>query len=255
MACTLTAGRLAIGYQQPLIAPFDLVLNGGGSIALLGVNGVGKSTLLRTLAGLQAPLAGTVQLDGTDLHHMPAGERARRCAVVITSPGGPSSMDVRTLVTLGRQPWTGPFGRLAPADREAVERAMARTGVEHLQYRALDQCSDGERQKAWIARALAQDTPVLLLDEPTAHLDLPNRAAIVRLLHSIARQDGRLVLFSTHDVQLALDLSDRIALLRPGATPWLGTPAAALAPGLLDAAFAGSGIRFDAATGTHRFVP
>lgn len=251
----LTTEQLAIGYQQVLIPPFDLALPGGVLTALLGVNGIGKSTLLRTLAGLQVPLAGAVRFNGRDLHELSAGERARQVAVVLTERAIAPFMDLRTLVSLGRQPWTDRFGRMGASDMQVVAAALERTGMQALADRVLERCSDGERQKAFIARALAQDTPALLLDEPTAYLDLPNRAAIVRMLHSIAHTDGRSVLFSTHDVQLALDLCDRILLLRPGREPWSGTPAEAMADGHLVEAFAGSGIRFDATSGTHRFAP
>lgn len=251
----LTTEQLSIGYQQALAPPFDLALRGGELIALLGVNGIGKSTLLRTLAGLQDPLGGRVLLNGGHLHRLPMGERARQVAVVLTQRAAPPFMDIRTLVGLGRQPWTGRFGRMLPADLDMVNKAMERTGLRSLASRALDRCSDGERQKAFIARALAQDTPVLLLDEPTAYLDLPNRAAIVRSLRTVAHADGRVVLFSTHDVQLAMDLCDRLVLLRSGAVPWCGTPAQALEGRRLQESFAGSGIQFDLSTGTHRYMP
>ena len=130
---------------------------------------------------------------------------------------------------------------------------MKLAGAEHLRGKSLGTCSDGECQKVLIARALAQDTPVLLLDEPTAFLDLPNRAGIVRMLRTIAKDQGKAVLFSTHDLQLAMDLCDRILLLRRDGPIWQGTPTAASASGELEHAFAGSGIRFDPATGTHRF--
>lgn len=255
MATLLRTEQLTIGYLQPLTPAFDLELPAGKLVALLGVNGIGKSTLLRTLAGLQHPLLGRVSVAGDDLHRLSAAERARRVAVVLTERTAAPLMDVRTLVGLGRQPWTDRFGALTVADRERVQQALELAGVQHLAQRALDTCSDGERQKAFIARAIAQDTPLLLLDEPTAYLDLPNRAAIVRLLRSIAQEGRRLVLFSTHDIQLAVDLCDAVLLLRPGLPPWSGTPAAAVEQGLLEAAFAGSGLRFDRSTGTHRYTP
>lgn len=250
----LTTEQLSIGYQQALIPRFDLALPGGALTALLGVNGIGKSTLLRTLAGLQEPLAGAVRFNGRDLHQLSAAERARQAAVVLTERPIAPFMDLRTLVSLGRQPWTDRFGRMGASDEQVVAAAMERTGLQALAHRTLERCSDGERQKAFIARALVQDTPAMLLDEPTAYLDLPNRAGIVRMLRSIAHADGRLVLFSTHDVQLAVDLADRILLLRPGRVPWSGTPEEAMAGGHLVEAFAGSGIRFDPTSGTHRFA-
>ena len=169
MNALLRTEQLAIGYQVPLIPGFDLALPEGQLVALLGVNGIGKSTLLRTLAGLQQPLQGRALINDTDLHRLSAAERARTVSVVLTERMAPPLMDVRTLVALGRQPWTDRFGALTAADRAHVERALEQAGVQHLAARALDACSDGERQKAFIARAIAQDTPLLLLDEPTAY--------------------------------------------------------------------------------------
>ncbi|MFN8351499.1 MAG: ABC transporter ATP-binding protein [Flavobacteriales bacterium] len=254
MNALLRTEQLAIGYQVPLIPAFDLALPEGQLVALLGVNGIGKSTLLRTLAGLQRPLQGRALINDADLHRLSAAERARTVSVVLTERTAPPLMDVRSLVALGRQPWTDRFGALTASDRAHVEQALEQAGVQHLAGRALDACSDGERQKAFIARAIAQDTPLLLLDEPTAYLDLPNRSAIVRLLRSIARESRRLVLFSTHDIQLAVDLCDALLLLRPGMPPWSGSPADAVNGGLLEEAFTGSGLHFDRSTGTHRYM-
>ncbi len=248
--------RLSIGYgSNVVVSDINLDLHAGEMVALIGVNGVGKSTLLRTLAGLLQPLQGTVAIDGQDLHRLSAAERARKAAIVLTGRPGTGMLDVETIVALGRQPWTGRWGTLSVVDRAAVTDALRSAGAEHLRSKALGACSDGEAQKVMIARALAQATPVILLDEPTAYLDLPNRAAIVRFLKQIARTGQKAVLFSTHDLQMAIDLCDRIVLMRRDAPLWHGSPADALASGELQQAFAGAGIHFDPATGTHRFTP
>lgn len=251
----LRTHALAIGYgTHRLMEGIAIDAQAGELVALLGVNGIGKSTLLRTLAGMRAPLSGSITVVGQPLDAMSAAERARRVSVVLTGRPSLGAMDVYDLVALGRQPWTGALGRLTAADHAAVEQALVRVGAEHLRARPLTSCSDGECQKVMIARALAQGTPVILLDEPTAFLDLPNRAAIVRVLKVIAQQESKCIIFSSHDLQLALDLCDRVLLMRRNGPLWQGTPAEALASGELELAFAGSGIRFDAHTGTHRFT-
>ena len=172
-------------------------------------------------------------------------------ALVLTTQPTAALLDVRTVVSLGRQPWTGYLGRLSEADRSMVERAMEHTGIVHFAGRMLDTLSDGERKKVMIARALAQDTPLLLLDEPTASLDLVNRVLIMRLLHRIAHELGRAVLYSTHDLRAALDLADRIVLVRDGRV-WSGTPEEALNTGVLADAFQVEGLLFDPTTGSLR---
>lgn len=247
---------LAIGHGgNMLMERINLSLAPGSLTALMGINGIGKSTLLRTLAGLQRPVQGRVYLGNEDLHTMPAARRARSLAVVLTARPPVGIMDVETLVGLGRHPWTDRWGRATAADQAAVDQALEWTGASGLRKRLVGTCSDGECQKVLVARALAQCTPVLLLDEPTAFLDLPNRAALVRLLRSVAHQQGKAVLFSTHDLQLTLDLCDRLVLLRTGDGIWQGTPTEAMASGELAKAFSGIGVAFDPAQGTHRFLP
>ncbi len=248
--------KLSIGHGgRSLVRNIDMELPAGSLTALLGINGIGKSTLLRTIAGLQLPLEGEVLVSGESVHSISATERARRIAVVLTGRPRTGMLDVETLVTLGRQPWTDRWGRITNADRDAVEQALEQAGATHLRDRQVATCSDGEVQKVLIARALAQTTPVLLLDEPTAFLDLPNRAEIVRVLRSIAQAGNKAVFFSTHDLQLALDLSDRVVLMRSGEGLWQGTPREAMHSGELAKAFSGSGVSIDPLTGTHRFLP
>jgi iron complex transport system ATP-binding protein len=256
MNALLHTNDLSIGYgAEALLSRINIDLRPGEVVALIGVNGIGKSTLLRTIAGLLPPLGGGVEVNGQDLRALGAAQRARLVSIVLTGRPGTGALDVGTIVMLGRQPWTGRWGALTEADRTAVTDALRSAGAEHLRYKALGACSDGEAQKVMIARALAQATPVLLLDEPTAFLDLPNRAAIVRFLKQIATAEQKAVLFSTHDLQMALDLCDRIVLMRRNAPLWQGSPAEALATGELQQAFAGAGIRFDPTDGTHRFTP
>ncbi len=252
----ITTEDLTVGHRdQAVLEHVQLELPQGALTALIGVNGIGKSTLLHTLAGLLDPMQGRVLIEGEDLAAMSMAQRARHIAVVLTGRPDTGLLAVEELVALGRHPWTGRWGALAPADRLAVDHALRHSGILHLRTKQAATCSDGEFQKVLIARALAQETPVLLLDEPTAFLDLPNRAEVVRVLRSIAHGEGRTVLFSTHDLQLALDLCDRLVLLRGGDALWQGTPQEAMASGELDRAFSGSGVRFNPIDGTHRFVP
>ena len=251
----LHTDRLAVGYgSHALLKDVALDLNAGELTALIGVNGIGKSTLLRTLAGLMEPVSGLVEVNGHDMRDLTSAERARQVSIVLTGRPPAGMLDVETLVSLGRQPWTGRWGGLSAKDHEQVALALRRTGAEHLRGKSLATCSDGECQKILIARALAQATPILLLDEPTAFLDLPNRANIVRTLRAIAHEEQKALLFSTHDLQLALDLCDRLVLIRRNAPIWLGSPQEALDTGELTRAFSGSGIHFDPSAGTHRFV-
>ncbi len=214
---------LVIGHEkkQPLGEPWGAELRAGEMVCLLGRNGAGKSTLLRTLGGVLPALAGEVFLGGRPLPEHSRAELARRLAMVL--PGRPlvELLPVRELVGLGRHPHTGWTGRLGPEDNQAVERALADTGLQALASRHLGTLSDGESQRAMVARALAQEPEILLLDEPTAHLDLPARVEILRLLRNLAGkpskgENGRGILLSTHDLDLAVRLADRLWLLEGG---------------------------------------
>ncbi|HRH37981.1 MAG TPA: ABC transporter ATP-binding protein [Flavobacteriales bacterium] len=250
MSALLHIEGLSIGFSgRELLRGASFELHAGETMALIGLNGTGKSTLLRTLAGLHVPSAGRVLLNGRPLHEMTNAERARQLSVVFTGKPEAGLLDVRTLVSLGRQPWTGSLGRLSAKDNARVDEAMDHAGVKGFAQRSLRSLSDGEGQKVMIACALAQDTPVMLLDEPTAFLDLVNRIAVMRLLVRIAKEQERGILFSTHDLAMAMQVCDRILLLHDGAL-WCGTPAEAVSSGVLDRAFASQGLRFDAVTAT-----
>lgn len=214
MSLTFSGLSLSAGGHE-LLSGASGTLSNGELVALLGRNGSGKTTLLRTLCGLRPAAGGTVTVDGLDLVTLSAGERAQRIAVVDTSGAAASELTVGELVSLGRAPHTGRFGRLCCTDRCTVDAALRRCGVSGLATRPLGTLSDGERQRSSIARAVAQGTGNMLLDEPTSHLDPPGRREVVTLLRALSRE-GLCVLFSTHEVELALRNADRLLLLDGG---------------------------------------
>jgi iron complex transport system ATP-binding protein len=212
---------------------------------------------MATLAGALAPLAGRVVLDGRPVHVLSAVERAQRVSIVTTERVTGGELTGRALVALGRTPYTGRFGRLRREDHRAVDDALADAGAGPFAERLVDELSDGERQKVMLARALAQDTPLLVLDEITAFLDLPRRVEMMRTLRRLTRERGKSVLLSTHDLDLALRTADRIWLLAPGtsdapAAVRDGAPEDLVLGGEFEAAFRGEGVAFDGATGTFR---
>jgi iron complex transport system ATP-binding protein len=249
----LIAQSLTIGYPRRTLAfNLDLELRPGEMVCLLGPNGAGKSTLLRTLAGMQPPLAGRVLLNGENVHAMPAAVLARHLALVLTTRLEVEHLSVYTLVSLGRYPYTGWLGWLRQADHAAIRRALEYTDSLSLAHRSFHELSDGERQRVMIARALAQEPQVLLLDEPTAFLDLPRRIETLRLLRRLSRQTGCAVLLSIHDLDLALRLADRLWVLSAEGHLEVGVPEELALNGALQRAFRHEGVEFDPAIGTFK---
>ena len=185
-------------------------------VSLLGANGAGKSTLLRTLAGFQPPLAGKVLIDGRNLHSLSPAERSKAVSVVLTERVEVPYMKVEDLVGMGRSPYTGFFGRLDKEDRAIVAEAIGMVGIAHLAQRTVDTLSDGERQKALLAKALAQQTPIILLDEPTAFLDFHAKVSTLRLLLRLAHETNKTIFLSLHDVEMAIQLSDALWIVQDG---------------------------------------
>ncbi|PWH13077.1 MAG: ABC transporter ATP-binding protein [Anaerolineae bacterium] len=248
----LTTSSLSIGYHHPLASNLNLELHPAELVCLIGPNGVGKSTLLRTLAGMEKPLAGTVWLQHDNLHHLPAMELAKRLAIVLTGRVESPLLTAYELVSLGRYPYTDWLGRLTARDEVAVRHAMHLTDTWRFQARPLAQLSDGERQKVMIARALAQEPKVLLLDEPTAFLDLPRRVDLLQLLRRLARETQTAILLSTHDLDLALRLADRLWLFSSNGTMEIGLPEALALNGAIARVFQSEGAYFDHAIGAFR---
>lgn len=252
----LQTDKLAIGYggkpARVVAGNIHLTLKAGELVCLIGPNGAGKSTLIRTLAGMQAPLSGQVRLLGEDVHQLPAKRLAQTLSVVLTERINPGLLTARTLVALGRHPYTDWSGRLTAQDETIVSQAIAAVGANALAERQIGELSDGERQKIMIARALAQQPALMILDEPTAFLDLPRRVEIMQLLRQLAHDEARAILLSTHDLDLALRTADRIWLLTSDGVLHAGAPEDLVLNGAFEQAFAAEGVSFDAASGTFR---
>ncbi len=258
----LEAQDLTLGYSTThpptvIAEGVNLTLRRGELVALLGPNGAGKTTLLRTLAAMQPPLSGEVMIDGDALHRLKPRTLAQRLSIVLTDRPPLEMMTGYELVALGRHPYTDWSGMLRPEDHERIEWAIDAVGAGSLAAHRMSEMSDGQRQKLMIARALAQDTPVLLLDEPTAFLDLPRRVELMRLLRDCARDFQRAVLLSTHDLDLALRTADRLLLFSDRGRLYDGAPedlilSGAFAEIFLDAGV--DGVEFDAASGTFQLT-
>lgn len=254
----LSTAALTIGYAAPRRPPkivledINVSLKAGELVCLIGPNGAGKSTLMRTLAGMQAPLSGSVRLLGDEVRTLKANELARRLSIVLTEKVDVGVLTAYALVALGRFPYTSWMGELTAEDEAVVRQAMQAVGAAELAGRNVNELSDGERQKVMIARALAQEPAVLLLDEPTAYLDLPRRAEMMAMLRELARATGKAILLSTHDLDLALRNADCIWLLPKGGHLQVGAPEDLILSGAFEAAFKGEGVMFDAYTGSFK---
>ncbi len=240
---------LAVGYRtrrqrRAVLERVNLSVSAGELVCLLGPNGIGKSTLLRTLARMQPALWGRVELDGIDLRSIDQLALARRLGVVLTERVFVEALPVRRVVELGRYPYSNWFGRLTEADRRVVDWAIDAVGARHLAERDFSQLSDGERQRVMIARALAQEPVLLVLDEPTAFLDVPSRVELIGLLRQLTREAKLAVVISTHDLELALRTADRVWLVMPGGELMTGAPEDVVLAGGIAQAFEGRHIRF-----------
>ena len=216
--------ELTIGYAQKnntkvVASGINATLHSGRLTCLIGANGIGKSTLLRTLSAFQPPLSGEIFIDSESpipLSTLTDKQLSRLIGVVLTEKPDVQNMTVFELVGLGRSPYTGFWGRLNEDDKEVVKESLRLVGIESLQDRLIQTLSDGERQKTMIAKALAQQTPVIYLDEPTAFLDYPSKVEMLTLLRHLARETGKTIFLSTHDMELALQIADELWLMTAG---------------------------------------
>jgi iron complex transport system ATP-binding protein len=250
--------RLKIGYRSrnriiTVMNDISLRARHGELVAVIGRNGTGKSTLLRTLVGLQPPLGGEILLEGGELSFIAPTLLPRMVSFVSTEPVTPRNIRVRDVVALGRFPYTNWIGTLTGDDRSVVTAALDATGISHLGDRSIDSISDGEKQRTLIARALAQDTGLLVMDEPTAYLDLPSRYGIVSLLRRLTREKGKCVIYSTHDLDTAINEADRIWLMT-GEGISEGAPEDLMLTGTLARAFESPLVSFSHSEGIFTFV-
>jgi iron complex transport system ATP-binding protein len=235
---TLTLTNLSAGYNgRPVLHNLDLTIGAGEVLALVGPNGAGKSTLVRAITGLAPALSGAVLLDGVDLLRLSPAQRAREIAVVPQTVSLPEAFTVAEIVLMGRTPHLPLFGSERQRDFDSAWAAMQATAVEALAERRADEISGGERQRAVIARALAQEPRVLLLDEPTAHLDLRHQLAVLELARKLADERGLAVLATLHDLNQAALYADRVALLAGGRLLAVGPAAEVFGAERLGAAF------------------
>ena len=249
MTETILLRELSIGYstktgQHVVASALTAALRKGELTCLLGPNGIGKSTLLRTLSAFQPKLGGSVSINGREIADYTDKELSRLIGVVLTEKPDVQQMTVRELVELGRSPYTGFWGTLDDDDRQVVSQSLRLVGIESLGPRLVHTLSDGERQKVMIAKALAQQTPVIFLDEPTAFLDYPSKVEMLLLLRRISREAQKTIFLSTHDLELALQVADTLWLMMPDKLH-IGTPRQLAADGCLRTFVERSGASFD----------
>ena len=254
---TILIKDLSIGYpgksDVKIVADhINAGINSGELTCLLGANGVGKSTLLRTLSAFQPKLGGEINIAGKEIDDYTDKELSTVISVVLTEKCDVRNMTVTELVGLGRSPYTGFWGNLRGEDKRVVEHSISLVKIENLAHRMVHTLSDGERQKVMIAKALAQETPVIFLDEPTAFLDFPSKVEMMQLLHQLSRQTDKTIFLSTHDLELALQIADKIWLMDKVNGVTIGTPEDLSLDGTLSGFFARKGIVFDLETGLFR---
>jgi len=251
----LTAQNLSIGYRHgrdviPVAERLNFELNAGELVCLIGANGIGKSTLMRTLAGMQPTLRGTICIGDRSIQSFSTVEFARQVSIVLTERLDVGLLTGRELIALGRHPYTDWLGRLTTNDHDTINRAIAAVGASALADRPFSELSDGERQKILIGRALAQSTPIMMLDEPTAFLDVPRRAEIIYMLRALAHTTQRAILLSTHDLDLALRTADRLWLFGANHQIYRGAPEDVVLSGAFESAFADPHSRFNIDSGS-----
>ena len=254
----LQASQISVGYSDKkekivVASNISIALKKGKLIALIGANGIGKSTLLKTITGIQKPLLGEVFLNEKKITDYEPLDLAQNLSIVLTEKLPPSNLTVFELIALGRQPYTNWMGTLSDIDIVKVNEAMALTQISHLAAKKHYEISDGQLQKVLIARALAQDTPLIILDEPTTHLDLLHKVSLFKLLKKLTHETGKCILFSTHDIDMAIQLSDEMIIMTPE-TVLQDEPCNFISKGSFNTLFKDEHIIFDADKGKFMIV-
>lgn len=234
----LHSKQLSIGYpNKTILQDLNLEINRGELITLLGPNGTGKSTLIHTLTGVIPVLTGAIEINGDQLQEMNLSQKATTIAVVLSQKLNPVNLTVEDVVALGRTPYTNWLGKLSNNDRSIVSNALESVNIVHLKDRNIEELSDGEKQRVMIAKALAQDTPLIVLDEPTAHLDVDNRVHLLELLKRLAKEKNIAILLSTHELDLALETADQVWLIDRNKQLHHGAPKQLIEEGKLSQTF------------------
>lgn len=249
----LTTSNLCVGYSskkenKTIASNINLTLNKGELIALIGANGIGKSTLLRTLIGIQPPLSGFVNLNGKNISDYNSISFAQNLSIVLTEKLPPSNLTVFEIIALGRQPYTNWLGNLSNNDICKIYEAMELTQITTLADKKHYEISDGQLQNVLVARALAQDTPLIILDEPTTHLDLLHKVSLFKLLKKLAKDTNKCILLSTHDIDMAIQISDEIIIMTEGNVVQ-DQPCNFISKGNFDTLFKDENITFDSEKG------
>lgn len=255
----LQTKNLAIGFlsgknARTILDNINIALKPGELVCFMGPNGVGKSTLLRTISGVQPPLKGEVLINNIQIEKLSLIEKAKLISIVLTERTTNANFSVKELITLGRYPYTDWNGKLNKEDLLKIEEAIALTKTEDLVYQKLHTLSDGQLQKAMIARAFAQDSDIMILDEPTAHLDLNNRLEIMHLLVKMAHSTNKSILVATHELDLAVQTSDRLWLAAFNSPILSGTPEDLILNGAVENTFSNQNIKFNLLSGRFELV-
>lgn len=247
--------QLEIGHQQKagrkivLLPPINIALSESSLVALAGINGAGKTTLLKTITGLHQPISGDIELFGFQPNKLSRSELAKMVSIVLTDIADDFYLRTEDVVAMGRYPHLGFWGKLKTADKTIVEDAMYKCGIAHLIGRRLISLSDGERQKTFIAKAIAQDTPLIVLDEPSAFLDYPGKLELMTLLRNLVREQQKTILFSSHDLDLLMRFADQLWLISPSKPIISGSPELLASSGKIGEYFNRNNLDFNSITG------